>query len=53
METFDTVLFTMKLMELLKMAKMMALIKRKTLIHFNADWKSLLNFSCETENCDI
>lgn len=42
-----------KMMECAQMAKLPALIREKTLINFNADWKPLFNFLCETEKNEI
>lgn len=36
-------------MELTEMTKLIALIREEILIHFNDDWKPLLNFVHETE----
>lgn len=41
------------MMKLAKIAKLIALVRDKTLSKFNVDWKPLTDFLCETEKTEV
>lgn len=43
----------LRMMELAQMMELPALIREKTLLSFNADWKPFLDFLLETEKNEI